>query len=121
MPPFGMRLSMGATNSWSHLRLSGRWPRFLRRDFAWRKDRVQVVIRVVAQAARIIVPRSVLSVVTADPDDNRILECAVDGKAQALGLAGVDHPSTGVLVQVHAGRQRQLGGFVAQIHRGGRL
>jgi putative PIN family toxin of toxin-antitoxin system len=93
----------------------------LRRDFAWRKDRVQVVIRVVAQAARIIVPRSVLSVVTADPDDNRILECTVDGKAQALGLAGVDHPSTGVLVQVHAGRQRQLGGFVAQIHRGGRL
>ena len=82
---------------------------------------MQVVIRVVAQAARIIVPRSVLSVVTADPDDNRILECTVDGKAQALGLAGVDHPSTGVLVQVHAGRQRQLGGFVAQIHRGGRL
>jgi len=56
----------------------------LRRDFAWREDRVQVVIRVVAQTARIIVPRSALSVVTADPDDNRILECALDGRADII-------------------------------------
>ena len=53
----------------------------LRRDFARREDRVQMAIRVVAQTARIIVPHSVLSAVAADPDDNRILECAVDGKA----------------------------------------
>jgi uncharacterized protein len=56
----------------------------LRRDFAWRDDRVRKGIRVVAQTARIIIPHSVLNVVTADPDDNRILECAVDGKADII-------------------------------------
>ena len=56
----------------------------LRRDFAWREDRVQMAIRVVAQTARIIVPHIVLDVVAADPDDNRILECAVDGRADII-------------------------------------
>jgi predicted nucleic acid-binding protein len=41
---------------------------------------VQKAIRVVAQIARVIVPPTVLSVVTADPDGNRILERAVDGR-----------------------------------------
>jgi predicted nucleic acid-binding protein len=39
---------------------------------------------VVAQVARNVVPRSVLNVVAADPDDNRILECAVDGNADII-------------------------------------
>jgi putative PIN family toxin of toxin-antitoxin system len=56
----------------------------LRGDFAWQEDRVQKAIREVAQVAHIIVPHSVLSVVTADPDDNRILECAMDGKADII-------------------------------------
>ena len=50
-----------------------------------------------------------------------VVEVAADSKAQALGLTDVDHPSAGVLVQVHAGQQRQLRGFVTQIHRGGGL
>ena len=45
--------------------------RVLRFDFAWRDDRV-------------IATNTVLSVVTSDPDDNRILECAVDGKADII-------------------------------------
>jgi putative PIN family toxin of toxin-antitoxin system len=56
----------------------------LRRDFAWREDRVQMAIRVVAQTARIIVPHSAICAVAADPDDNRILECAVDGRADII-------------------------------------
>jgi predicted nucleic acid-binding protein len=39
---------------------------------------------VVAQVARVVVPRTVLNVVTAEPDDNRVLECAVDGKADIV-------------------------------------
>ncbi len=58
--------------------------RVLRFDFAWQDDRVQNTIRVVAQAARVIAPRTALKVVTADPDDDRILECAVDGKADII-------------------------------------
>jgi predicted nucleic acid-binding protein len=56
----------------------------LSRGATWREDRVRVVIRVVAQVARVAVPQSVLSVVAADPDDNRILECAVAGKADII-------------------------------------
>lgn len=56
----------------------------LRFDFAWQDDRVRKVIRVVAHVAHVIAPRTVLSVVRADPDDNRILECAVDGKADVI-------------------------------------
>jgi putative PIN family toxin of toxin-antitoxin system len=52
----------------------------LRGDFAWREYRVQKAIHVVAQIARVIVSPTVLSVVTADPDGNRILERAVDGR-----------------------------------------
>src|ERR1700691_3867017 len=58
--------------------------RVLRRDFAWREDRVPMAIRVVAQTARIVVPRTALNVVTVDSDDNRILECAVDGKVDLV-------------------------------------
>jgi len=58
--------------------------RVLRFDFAWRDDRVHQTIRVVAQIARVIATNTVLSVVTSDPDDNRILECAVDGKADII-------------------------------------
>ena len=38
----------------------------------------------VAQVAEVVVPLTELSVVTADPDDNRILECAVAGKANLI-------------------------------------
>jgi predicted nucleic acid-binding protein len=76
-----MRPSMGATVSPVIIRETAK---VLRRDFAWRDDRVQRAIRVVAQTARIVVTRSVLSVVTADPDDDRILECALDGKVDII-------------------------------------
>ena len=33
-----------------------------------------------------------------------VVEVAAHALAQALGLADVDHPPAGVLVQVHAGR-----------------
>jgi uncharacterized protein len=56
----------------------------LRHKFAWREDRVQKAIRIIAGVARVVVPRTVLKVVTADPDDDRIIEAAVDGKADII-------------------------------------
>ena len=50
-----------------------------------------------------------------------VVEVAAYAEAQALGLADVDDAPAGVLVQIHAGREGQLGRFVTQIHRGGRL
>jgi putative PIN family toxin of toxin-antitoxin system len=57
----------------------------LRRDFAWQDEGVQEAIRLVVQVAHAITAGgSALNVVKADPDDNRILECAVDGKADII-------------------------------------
>jgi putative PIN family toxin of toxin-antitoxin system len=58
----------------------------LRDDFKWPEDRVQNAVRIVARVAGkgIVIPRTNVHRVTADPDDNRILECAVDGKADLI-------------------------------------
>lgn len=58
----------------------------LRADFKWSEDRVQDAVRIVARVAAkgIVIPHTKVSVVTADPDDDRILECAVDGKADPV-------------------------------------
>lgn len=60
--------------------------RVLRRDFRWQDERVQRVIRRVAEVAGagLVTPRTSLHLVSADPDDNRIVECAVDGKADII-------------------------------------
>ena len=58
--------------------------RVLRADFNWEEPRVQKAVRVVAQIAEIVVPRTPLQAVSADPDDDRILECAVEGKADLI-------------------------------------
>ena len=60
--------------------------RVLRDDFSWQDERVQKLIRRVADVAGsgVIAPRTTIHAVSADPDDNRILECAVDGKADLI-------------------------------------
>jgi uncharacterized protein len=55
----------------------------LRRRFQTPEVEVQRLLRVVTKHAHIIQPRITLSVTT-DPDDNRILECAVEGKADLI-------------------------------------
>jgi len=60
--------------------------RVLRSDFGWEDDRVQKVIRRIVDVARggIVHPRKTIHAVAADPDDNRIIECAVEGKADLI-------------------------------------
>jgi putative PIN family toxin of toxin-antitoxin system len=60
--------------------------RVLRTDFGWQDDRVQKVIRRIVEVAGsgVFTPRATLRAVTADPDDNRILECAVEGRADLI-------------------------------------
>jgi predicted nucleic acid-binding protein len=45
------------------------------------------------RVADIVVPAPVLRVVIADPDDDRILECAVAGKADLIVSGTVTSPS----------------------------
>ncbi len=60
--------------------------RVLRDDFGWQDKQLQKVIRRVAvvAGAGVITPHTRVKAVSDDPDDNRILECAVDGKADLI-------------------------------------
>jgi predicted nucleic acid-binding protein len=58
----------------------------LRARFGWPEQRVQRAVRSVVRVSGtgVIVPGAKVDVVIADPDDNRILECAVDGHADLI-------------------------------------
>jgi putative PIN family toxin of toxin-antitoxin system len=57
----------------------------LRSTFLWEESRIIRRSKLLAKTGRrLIVPRLVLDVIPDDPDDNRILECAVEGKADLI-------------------------------------
>lgn len=58
--------------------------RVLRDSFMWPESDLQRRIRLVSQVAQVLATKSTLDFVAADPDDNRVLECAVDGKADLI-------------------------------------
>lgn len=55
-------------------------------DFEWEDETVRKVIRLVADVAGrgVVAPRKSFDAVAADPDDNRILECAAEGGASLI-------------------------------------
>jgi predicted nucleic acid-binding protein len=57
--------------------------RVLRRSH-WEEARIQLAIRRIAQVGEVVFTSTKIHALTADPDDNRILECAVDGKADLI-------------------------------------
>ena len=57
----------------------------LREKFTWEESRILRQSKLMAKTGkRIIVPHFTLNVIPEDPDDNRILECAVEGKADLI-------------------------------------
>lgn len=56
----------------------------LRETFDWDEAAIVRRLKVLAKIAEVVVPRVRLQVVAADPDDDRILECAVDGAADLI-------------------------------------
>ena len=56
----------------------------MRRDLAWEDPRVTRRLKLLAKISVLVTPTLVLDVLTADPPDNRILECAVAGKADLI-------------------------------------
>lgn len=49
--------------------------------FEWSEDRIHLFVKTVRELAEMVDPDITLDVVPADPDDNRIIECAVAGNA----------------------------------------
>lgn len=68
--------------------------RVLRDKFAWPEDRLQRQLRQIQRFTNRVMPTQTLNVVQTDPDDNRVLECAVaagsryivSGDGDLLGL-----------------------------------
>jgi putative PIN family toxin of toxin-antitoxin system len=55
----------------------------LRRQPEWTEDAVQGIVRAVAGVAELVHPTPALQA-AADPDDDRVLECAIAGKADLI-------------------------------------
>jgi putative PIN family toxin of toxin-antitoxin system len=56
----------------------------LRTDFGWNDRTIVQHLKLLARAGEIITPTVTLNVIPEDPDDDRILECAVDGRANLI-------------------------------------
>jgi putative PIN family toxin of toxin-antitoxin system len=62
----------------------------MREDLGW-EERVRMRhLKTLTKAAEMIFPATTLDVIAEDPADNRILECAVDGRAELI-VSGDQH------------------------------
>lgn len=61
----------------------------LREKFSWPEHRIQQFVRQTCQLAELYNPKTKLSVIDDEPD-NRVLECAVAGKAHII-ISGDNH------------------------------
>ena len=58
--------------------------RILREKFGWEEERITDVLRRIREKAIEVHPRRRVSVIREKDDDNRILECALEGKAEYI-------------------------------------
>ena len=56
----------------------------LREDLKWQENDIVAQLKLVARIAEIISPKISLQVIAEDPADDRILECALAGKADLI-------------------------------------
>lgn len=70
--------------------------RTLRDKFHWSDERLTEARSLIAAAARTVVPTVALRVIERDPDDDRVLECAVTAKAEQIVSGDSDLLDLGV-------------------------
>ncbi len=58
--------------------------RVMRQDLGWEEHIRIRHLKTLTKAAEIVVPRLTLDVIREDPPDNRILECAIEGRAHLI-------------------------------------
>ena len=63
----------------------------LRKKFRWENWKISETISEIREITTLIIPSLKISVVTKDLLDNRILECAVEGKAQYIVTGDKQH------------------------------
>ena len=65
--------------------------RVLREKFHWPEDRLKQLERNISQFTKRVEPTQTLNVIKDDPDDNRILECAVVAGSEAIVTGDKKH------------------------------
>lgn len=56
----------------------------LKKDFGWEKDQIEHTIEIINSKTILVHPKKKISIIKAKDDDNRILECAIEGRVQYL-------------------------------------
>ncbi len=56
----------------------------LKKDFGWDRDQIKHTMEEIKSKTTLIQPKSRISVIKEKEDDNRILECAIEGKVLYL-------------------------------------
>jgi hypothetical protein len=56
----------------------------LQKYIAWSDEELTEFTRLIGQLTRLVMPSSRIEVITADPDDNRVLEAAVEGRVDYI-------------------------------------
>ena len=56
----------------------------LKEDFGWSKDEIMGVMRRIRTKTILVHPKTPISVIKEKKDDNRILECAIEGKVDYI-------------------------------------
>lgn len=63
----------------------------LRKKFNWKSWQISQIIDEIRETVTLIIPDQTLSMTKKDEDDNRILECAVEGKVQYIVSGDKQH------------------------------
>ncbi len=61
-----------------------------RDKFGFTKPQIQRVVSLIIRTSEVIQPKTKITFVREDPDDNKVLECAVDGNAEYI-ITGDQH------------------------------
>jgi putative PIN family toxin of toxin-antitoxin system len=91
MPELIYRLALeGRVDLVTSRPLLGELARVLSEKFAWTPDRVEQAVAQVLRVAILVEPAERVRVVKADPDDDRVLEAALEGRADVI-ISGDKH------------------------------
>ena len=61
-----------------------------RHKFAIKKELIYITVSEIIEISKIVYPKNLIDVIKVDPDDNRILECALEGRADYI-ISGNKH------------------------------
>ena len=61
-----------------------------RHKFAIKKELIYITVSEIIEISKIVYPKNLIDVIKVDPDDNRILECALEGHADYI-ISGNKH------------------------------